>query len=71
MKPDKNLLGAFAAGVLIGILFAPDKGSSTRKRVAKNGTGLIDSLRYGFYQAQDQVSRVIPKKPQHLEGADT
>ncbi len=43
-----KILTALAAGIAIGgvlgILFAPDKGENTRKKIADNGKKLSDSL---------------------------
>lgn len=41
------LLGA-AVGSLIGILFAPDKGSETRKKISSKGNELTDAVKEKF-----------------------
>ncbi len=38
------ILGA-AAGAILGILFAPDKGTNTRKKLSKSGEDLVDDLK--------------------------
>ncbi|MEO8821808.1 MAG: YtxH domain-containing protein [Ginsengibacter sp.] len=30
-----NIIKAFAAGIFVGILFAPDRGTKTRKKIVK------------------------------------
>ncbi len=47
MSTGKVLLGVLAgvaAGAIIGILFAPDKGCETRRKIAKSGKDLTDNL---------------------------
>ena len=47
MSTGKVLLGVLAgvaAGAVLGILYAPDKGCETRKKVAKYGKDLTDDL---------------------------
>ena len=39
-----GILGAAAAGVAIGLLIAPEKGSETRKRIAKTTGDWADQL---------------------------
>jgi len=41
------VLGAAIGGIL-GILFAPDKGSETRKKIVDKGEGLTDELKAKF-----------------------
>ena len=47
MSTGKILLGVLAgvaAGAVVGILFAPAKGSKTRKKIAKKGIDYADEL---------------------------
>jgi gas vesicle protein len=39
-----GILGAAAAGVVIGLLVAPEKGSDVRKKLRKTAGGWADSL---------------------------
>jgi gas vesicle protein len=48
MKTDKvvlGILGGVAAGALLGILFAPEKGTKTRKRVMDKSNDYADELK--------------------------
>jgi len=48
MARGRIILGALAgiaAGALIGILFAPDKGASTRKKIINKGEDYVDNLK--------------------------
>jgi gas vesicle protein len=51
MKTDKavlGILGGIAAGAMLGILFAPEKGTKTRKRIMNKGTDYVDGLKGKF-----------------------
>jgi len=51
MNAGKVLLGIMAgaaAGAAIGILFAPDKGSETRKQISQKGEDLLNNLKNKF-----------------------
>lgn len=48
MSQGKIILGALAgiaAGALIGILFAPEKGKETRKKIVHKGEEYVDNLK--------------------------
>jgi gas vesicle protein len=51
MNTSKILLGfvaGAAVGGILGILFAPDKGEETRKKIAQKGSDVSDSLKDKF-----------------------
>jgi len=59
MSKGKVLLGVLAgvaAGALLGILFAPDKGSVTRKKISKKGEEFADDLKEKFDDFLDNIT---------------
>ena len=51
MISGKVVLGALAgvaAGAMVGVLFAPDKGSETRRKIAKKTGDYAHSVKDGF-----------------------
>ncbi len=40
-----GILGGLAAGAILGVLFAPEEGSKTRKKIADKGNDLADEIK--------------------------
>jgi len=59
MSTNKVFLGVLAgvaAGAILGILFAPDKGSETRKKLTKMSGEFADTLKEKFNEYLDNMS---------------
>lgn len=72
MKSGKVLMGVMAgiaAGAVLGILFAPDKGSTTRRKISNKAQHYVDEIKekstalsngaaQKFKAAKEEVSRI-------------
>lgn len=59
MSTGKVILGivaGLAAGSILGILFAPNKGSATRKKIMDKGNDYADDLKSQYKEFGDSVS---------------
>ncbi len=56
-----GILGAAAAGVVIGMLVAPEKGSETRKKIKKQTGDWADQLGNLFHKGADQFDELKQK----------
>lgn len=62
MGLEKVLLGALAGvavGVVIGVLFAPEKGSVTRKKITQKSEDYADILKSKFDEFVDSVTEKV------------
>lgn len=60
MDTGKIVLGVLAGaavGATLGILFAPDKGSETRKKIAQKSNDYVDGLEDKFNNLVDNMSK--------------
>ena len=60
MRNTNKILAALgigvAAGAILGVLFAPRKGTETRELIAKKSTKLSNDLKEGFQEGQRKLS---------------
>jgi gas vesicle protein len=74
MSSGKVLLGVLAgvaAGALLGVLFAPDKGSVTRKKIVKKSQEYADGLTEKFDEFLDTINEKFEEVKEEVEKAKT
>jgi gas vesicle protein len=62
MKTGRALLGVaagFAAGAILGILFAPDKGVNTRKNLSRKAEDLSDAVNENIEKKFEKVADAV------------
>jgi gas vesicle protein len=47
-----------AVGAVLGVLFAPDKGSETRKKINDEGKKMSDAIRNKFNEMKEKMNAV-------------
>jgi len=64
-----KLITGFALGLIVGILYAPNSGSATRRKIADKGNDLknqfadfIDNLATKFEDQADEVEEYVESK---------
>jgi gas vesicle protein len=51
-----GVLGGVAVGAIAGILFAPAKGTKTRKRILNTGKGYMDNIKGKFDDLSEEIT---------------
>ena len=62
MNKTGKILTAFVAvataGAIVGILFARDKGSKTRRKIKEQGRKVIDDIEYNFRKGKEKLNEL-------------
>jgi gas vesicle protein len=62
MNSGKVVLGVLAGvavGAVLGILFAPDKGTETRKKISRKGEDAVDEIAEKFDELLNSLTEKI------------
>ena len=66
-----GLVGAAAAGVIVGLLLAPEKGSDVRRNIGKTAGDWADHLTDLFANAKGEIQDLGNKAARAARGATT
>ncbi len=63
-----SVLAGAAAGAILGILFAPDKGTETRRKISERGADLADSVKGKVSEYSDAISEKYDSVREKITG---
>ena len=71
----KTFLNGVAIGIILGVLFAPDSGEETRRKISQRAAGLkdkyddlADDVSYTYNKVKDKASKIVNKTKNEYEG---
>lgn len=53
-----GLVSTFVAGAVVGILYAPERGNRTRKRILRSGKDLFKTVDYSLEEGKDSLEEI-------------
>lgn len=62
-----GLAGVFAAGAILGTLYAPDKGERTRRKIARKGRWLLHTANDTIEEGKDTLQEIRDRLKDNLE----
>lgn len=72
MSAKRTLIGvvaSFAAGAVLGVLFAPEKGSKTRKDISKKSKEFIDGVKEHINDLDESMTEDYEKAKEKASDA--
>lgn len=63
-----GILAGVATGTLAGILFAPEKGTKTRKKITRKGEDYLDAVKDTFNELLDAFTEKMEKVKDEVSG---
>lgn len=62
-----GLSAIFATGIIVGALYAPDKGERTRRRITRKGRSVFNTARDTYEEGQDAVLEIRDNLKEKIE----
>jgi len=65
----QSFINGVAVGFLLGILYAPNRGEETRRKISQKASGIKDTVKNTYDSVSDTVNKVKDKASEMLNKA--